>query len=142
MLQKGGFCSIEHVGIIWDINSKIHYTNCLYRFLGNPIEEQRKFSNGRRKLHIWNCHSWCQLCQSRQSRYPHSKYREYVDERETKTTSTIWNVQSTVSDIPFRISMEELLPEWWQILCTFVLHRWLICCITWYYYIIVCPSTD
>ena len=27
----------------------------------------------------------------------------------------IWNVQGTVSDIPFRISMEEL--------CTFVLHR-------------------
>jgi hypothetical protein len=41
----------------------------------------------------------------------HSKYREYVDERETKTTSTIWNVQGTASDIPFRISMEQLLPE-------------------------------
>ena len=42
---------------------------------------------------------------------PHSKYREYVDGRETKTTSTIWNIQGTVSDIPFRISMEELSPE-------------------------------
>jgi len=47
----------------------------------------------------------------RQSRYPHSKCREYVDARETKTTSTIWNVQDTVSDIPFRISMEELPRE-------------------------------
>ena len=28
-------------------------------------------------------------------------YRKYVDARETKTTSTIWNVQGTVSDIPF-----------------------------------------
>ena len=64
------------------------------------------FSNGRRQLHIWNCHSWYQLCQSRQSRYSHSKYREYVDARETKTTSTLWNVQGSVSDIPFRISME------------------------------------
>ena len=38
----------------------------------------------------------------------HSKYREYVDVRETKTTSTIWNVQGTVSDIPFTVSMEKL----------------------------------
>ena len=27
------------------------FKKCLYRILGNPIEEQRKFSNGRRKLH-------------------------------------------------------------------------------------------
>jgi hypothetical protein len=40
--------------------------------------------------------------------------------------------QGTVSDIPFRISMEEL--------CTFVLHRWHICCETWYNYIIFCPT--
>ena len=39
------------------------------------------------------------------------KYREYVDAREKKTTSTIWNDQDPVSDIPFRISMEELPPE-------------------------------
>jgi len=56
--------------------------------------------------------TWCQLFLSRQYRYPQSKYREYMDARETKTTSTIWNVQGTVSDIPFRISMEELPPEW------------------------------
>ena len=38
-------------------------------------------------------------------------YREYVNARETNSTSTIWNVQGIVSDIPFRISMEELPPE-------------------------------
>ena len=54
--------------------------------------------------------------------------------------STMWNVQGPVSDIPFRISMEELPPEWWQIQCTYVLHRWLICCITWYNYITFCPN--
>ena len=57
-----------------------------------------------------------------------------------RTTSTIWNVQGTVSDIPFRISMEELQPEWWQVQCTYVLHCWLICCIIWYNYSIFCPT--
>ena len=41
----------------------------------------------------------------------HTQNRKYVDARETKTMSTIWNVQGTVSDVPFRILMEEFPPE-------------------------------
>jgi hypothetical protein len=48
--------------------------------------------------------------------------------------------QGTVSDIPFRISMEELPQDWWKVQCTYVLHRWLISYITWYNYIIFCPT--
>ena len=91
------------------------------------------------KLHSWNCRSWCQLCQSRQFRYPHSKYREYVDAHEMKITSTIWNVQGTVLDIhvPFLISKEELPLEWWQVQCTFVLHRRLLDIIISYFVLLI-----
>ena len=30
--------------------------------------------------------------------------------------------------------------EWWQVQWTYVLHRWLVCCITWYNYIIFCRT--
>jgi hypothetical protein len=100
------------------------YTSAMQHISALSLSSLRwKFLHRNSERYVWNSaldvpncgvnyFSFMMLtCQSRQSRYPHSKYREYVDARETRTTSTIWSAQGTVSDIPFRISMEELPPE-------------------------------
>ena len=66
----------------------------LGRFYGNPIEYSgvnSQISNGRSKLFFIHDANFVNP-----DIHTQIKYREYVDARETKTTSTIWNSRAPV----------------------------------------------
>jgi len=107
-------------------------------------EVSSQFSNGRRTLFFWifrrNCHC---LDANFVNPYLHAQNIENMwmrvklkQRRQFGTSRALF--QTYLSE--FRWRNIHRWPEWWQVQCTYALHRWPKRCIAWDNYIIFCPT--